>query len=702
LVEDFINAETINQYLVEYLSNAGADVWVCRERDLNTSEVIADNDSQGAAVAYQETGSWEFGAMTGYNRGSYRFASTSANETATATWNVTVPKDGRYAVYVWYLAGDNRAGDAKFKVHHAGGTSVVVVNQRKHGSTWRFVGSFYFRASGRASIELSNQSSEPGRVVIADAVRIGGGMGSISRGGATSGKPRWEEASRYFAEFMGAPPEVSDPLSTGEDQSDDVTARPRYAEWEKEPDEDAVFISLHTNAPNPGSGTESYIHNTAPSPGSALLQQTVHSEIISELRRRWDASWGDRGMKTANFGEVRLLSTMPGVLIELAFHDTPEPDALSLKEPRFRRLAARAIYRGIVRYFERRDGMGLPLLPEPPTHVAARNVGPGRVELSWRPPVSDADAQAPPMRFRVYKSLEGKGFDDGVETTSTSFIFDNLTQGNVYYFRVSAVSAGGESLPTETLAAGVVRQSESSAPLLIVNGFDRLDGSMLISRNEGGALGVVKRMVLERMNTFDYVIQHARAISFNGVAFDSCANEAVRDGDVSLANYRAVDWALGKESVADETLDEVEQQKVIGFLNAGGGLFVSGCDVAYDLDWKGSLADKSFYADFLKAAYADDDAGTYSLLAAEGLFNGFIQFGLDDGSVLYDADSPDQLLARAGTQSNVVYVGGNGGVAGVEFVGPFKVVNFGFPFEAISDETVRAAMMARILKFFGL
>lgn len=701
VVEDFINAEAINQYLVEYLSRAGADVWVCRERDMTAGEIIGDNDGPGSLDGFVETGSWETSALAGYNGTTYRFSSTSTSETATATWKLQVPKDGRYAVYVWYLAGDNRAGDAMFKIGHAGGTSVVRVNQRKHGSTWRYLGSFYFRADDQASVVLSNQSSESGRVVVADAVRIGGGMGSIARGGSTSGKPRWEEASRYFAEFMGAPPAVYDPLSTGEDNSDDVTARPRYAEWEKEPDEDAVFISLHTNAPFPGTGTESYVHNTAPSPGSALLQQAVHSELISEIRRRWDASWRDRGMKSANFGEVRLLSTMPGVLIELAFHDTPEPDARYLKEPKFRQLVARALYRGIVRYFERRDGVSLPLAPEPPTHLAVRNLLPGQIKLSWRSPLIESAAQGGSLRYKVYLSLDGKGFGDGIETGSTSMVFDTLTSGRVHYVRVTALAEGGESLPTETLAAGVSGGGALSSPLLVVNGFDRLDGSMLIARHESAALGTVKRMFLERMNTFDYVIQHAEAVAASGVGFDSCANEAVRDGEVMLSAYRAVAWILGKESVADESFDEVEQAKVAEYLSSGGSLFVSGSDVAYDLDERGTTGDKQFYATFLKAGYAGDNARTHTAQGVGGVFAGIGPFVFGDGSAVYEVTLPDQLRP-AGGMVNLHYVGGDGGIAGIEFSGPFKVVNLGFPFETITDQSVRGAIMARILRFFGL
>lgn len=56
-------------------------------------------------------------------------------------------------------------------------------------------------------VVLSNESSEHG-VVCADAVRFGGGMGNIARGGRISGLPRYLEGARYSAQWAGMPYEV--------------------------------------------------------------------------------------------------------------------------------------------------------------------------------------------------------------------------------------------------------------------------------------------------------------------------------------------------------------------------------------------------------------------------------------------------------------------------------------------------------------
>ncbi|MEJ2208271.1 MAG: GerMN domain-containing protein [Anaerolineae bacterium] len=377
LIEDFSNAEAVNYYLARYLWNAGADTWLVRERSMIEQEVIVDDDD--GAPAYVETGTWQTSLSPGYQEGTYRFASTLAGGTASATWTPDLPQAGWYAVWAWYRHGDNRTVDARYEVHHAGGVTPVSISQEVHGLTWRYLGEYYFESGTGGSVTLLNDSSDPGQAVIADAVRFGGGLGSVAEPGGTSGRPRWEEQATYWAHYQGAPIEPSDY---------DPSARPLYAEWEAargEPGEaaEAVYLSWHSNAGG-ATGTDSFVDASEPTPGSLELQDWVHDELIHDLRAGWDPEWVNRGQKAADFSEVHGLSTMPGLLLEVAFHDSEDPgDADDLKEPLFRQIAARAVYQGIVKYYAARAGTAVHLLPEPPERLAARSTGPGQVTLTW-------------------------------------------------------------------------------------------------------------------------------------------------------------------------------------------------------------------------------------------------------------------------------------------------------------------------------
>lgn len=77
----------------------------------------------------------------------------------------------------------NSADDALYTVYHKGGTTQFKVNQQMGGGTWIYLGTFGFNAgrNNECKVVLSNLSSKVGRIITADAVKIGGGMGNIAR-----------------------------------------------------------------------------------------------------------------------------------------------------------------------------------------------------------------------------------------------------------------------------------------------------------------------------------------------------------------------------------------------------------------------------------------------------------------------------------------------------------------------------------------
>jgi N-acetylmuramoyl-L-alanine amidase len=719
IIEDHNNAEAVNQYLIRYLQNAGATVIPVRERDMNPTAVIVDNDTPGGG--YAETGTWVTSTLyPGYLGGTYRYATTvTGTATATATWTFAVPADGEYAVYAWYRQGTNRAPDARYTVHYAGGATEVIVNQRIHGNTWRYLGTFGFRAGQVATVTLSNLSTVSGQAVIADALRVGGGVFSSLTGIYTTtapyapNKPWWEVAAYYYVQRMGLDP--SGWPSYG--YFNDVVARPMYARWEHAgTGEDALYISWHSNGTSYGGyqtttrGTDLFIHNgiTRPvTPGSAELRDALFAEISRSLRAAWDPTWPVR-KRAANLGELRELwdpdpaVRMPGVLIEVAYHDHPT-DTDALKEPKFNQLFARAVYRGIVRYFETRDEVDLPLLPEPPTHLAVRNLGDGQVQVSWRPPATNTPGleSDPPTGYRVYTSTDGVGWSATALVTTTVYTLTGVPAGELLFVRVTAVNDGGESFPTEVLGVRTPPSVRSEAAgggmsALLVNGFDRLNRTMLIPETDP-VEGFNLRMLLDRMNARNYVLQHGQAIS---LPFDSASNEAVRDGHVRLADYHLVDWILGEESAPDQTLDPTERSLLRAYLDRCGALLISGTEIGWHLDGLG--ADSDFYRNTLRAQYVADDAGTYMVTPTAGsIFAGLGSFRFDAPG-MYDPDYPDVISPYAGSVAALEYVGGTGGTAAVQYAdGCSRLVYLAFPLETI-DPPVRAAVMERILDFLIL
>ncbi len=696
IIEDHNNAEAVDQYLIPYLERAGATVIPVRERDWNAVRVIVDD----AAGGFSAPG-WTESANVGYGT-HYHFAPVSTGEaTMTAVWTLQVPTDGRYALYAWVPAGSNRAPDAHYRIHHAGGVETVTLDQRIQPTTWRYLGTFPFRA-GTAVIELSNLSAYAGTYVVADAVRLGGGLFDDLSGIATTAsapprRPWWESCTFYYSQWMGLNP--AEWAAQNWNDFNDVVARPMYARWRyRGIDAEAVYISWHTNGWN-GTvrGTESYIHDgsTYPrTPGSAELQAAVHAELVHDIRVGWDPSWVDRGRRSRNLGELRLLwdadpaNRLPGVLVEIAYHDNPD-DAAALKEPRFNQLAARAIYQGIVHYFEQRDGVDLVELPEPPTHLYAQNLGGGAVRIAWDPSPTDGVGLVgePATAYRLYLSEDGFGWGPPITVQGTSITMSGLPQGAVRYFYVTAINDGGESFPTEVLGFRVGEE-----PILVVNGFDKLNRYALIGE-EDPVEGFNLRMWVDRINRRDYVIAHGEGIP-SEVAWDSASNEAIRDGRLHLTDYRIVDWLLGEESTQDDgALDAGERAALRAYLDDGGALLLSGSEWAWWLEG----VDPDFLRQTLHVRYVADDAGTYTA-AGEAEFGdlGSIAFDAADG---YDVDAPDLIAPADGAGHAVMhYTGGQGGTAAVAYDdGGRCLLLYGFPLETVRPEW-RASLIDRSLR----
>lgn len=101
-----------------------------------------------------------------------------------------------------------------------------------------------------------------------------------------------------------------------------LSARADIANWAGA----GYFVSLHCNsAKDPSAkGIEVY-HYPKASPKA--------KELAADVQKRLVATTGlaDRGVKSANFAVLRLTS-MPAILVEMAFISNPEEEALLLKE----------------------------------------------------------------------------------------------------------------------------------------------------------------------------------------------------------------------------------------------------------------------------------------------------------------------------------------------------------------------------------
>ncbi|MBM4776805.1 MAG: hypothetical protein GQE15_03800, partial [Archangiaceae bacterium] len=588
------------------------------------------------------------------------------------------------------------------------GDSHFRINQQRHGGTWVSLGSFYFKAGGTAQVVAQNDSTSmqnPANVSL-DAVKFGGGLGLIDRGGGVSGRGRFEESSRYQAQWAGAPDTAYAPLgnTAANDRNNDISARPRFSAWVHEANEPAVYVAWHTNAANGAArGTQTYVYGTdsvgnctlateyAGFTGSRELADFLRGELVNDLRQDagWnEPTWRDYGTLCANFGELNTSNNneFPSVLMEVAFHDNAT-DANRLKEPQFRATAARAIMQGIIRYFASVDMVTPVFPPDAPVRVRARNVANGRVEIAWSAPPVDAQGvggQAA-TKYRVYSSDDGLGWDEGVETMMTTYEVA-LPATSAKYFRVAAVNAGGESMPSAVVGA------RAGQPLaLLVNGFDRFEATQaqLEAFPARYGLGTVTQLFPRRINDSSYVRVHGDALDSLAWGFDSATDDAIEGGQVVPATYGVVSWIGGRGKTGGLAPSSVAQTALRTAMQGGTRVIFSG----------ESGGNMTFLTDFGSATAG---SGTVSRsLSGTGPLAG-LSWTLDDGTngtydVIGNPDGgPLDVVSPMGSGQRLASFG-SGAAAASGVAGRSALL--GFPLESIVSRATRIEVYRRLLLF---
>ncbi|MBN1153302.1 N-acetylmuramoyl-L-alanine amidase [candidate division KSB1 bacterium] len=523
-VEDLLPMSFTIPYLIPMLENAGANVFIPRERDFQTHEVVIDNDGcPGDTVStYREHGldEWSTGDRPGFARGStpYRahvnpfaqgtFRHTEARKRATASieWVPDVPEAGTYAVYISHHASAYNVSDARYSVHHTGGVTEFKINQKIGGNTWIYLGHFEFSRGynpGTGKVVLTNESEEAGHVVSADAVRFGGGMGDIMRGGRTSGYPRFAEASRYYLQYAGMPDSLVYSLNGDTiDYNDDYQSRGEYVNYLKGkpygPNKDReveglgipidLSLSFHTDAGIDttdktigtlmiysifDADTQRVFPDSVSRLASRDLADIMQTQIVNDIRFKYDLNWTRRALMDGDYSEV-WRPNVPACLLELLSHQNFTDMRYALT-PQFRFDVARSIYKAMLRFIASQKQRDYVVQPLPVSHFSALLHEPtGDVTLSWRPVIDPLEPTSVPDGYMVYKRVNDQGFDNGVYTTETQLRIDHLVENEIYSFKITAVNAGGESFPSEILS--VCNASNAAGHALIVNGFDRLSG----------------------------------------------------------------------------------------------------------------------------------------------------------------------------------------------------------------------------------
>ena len=595
-VEDLFTQSFVLPYLVPMLESAGANVLLPRERDTQLNEIIIDNDEGVDDTRYAERNgskSWQDGGtgfahkrdvyLTGQNpftEGTTRITeSIASGSESRAEWRAAIPEEGKYAVYVSYKSyGEDSADDVIYTVHHRGGESRFAVNQTMGGGMWVYLGHFDFvQADERVLVSLSNKSSQAGKRVSADGVKIGGGYGNIARSvsphlqqedieydATTSEYPRFCEGSRYWLQWSGFGEDVYTPKENKDDYKDDFMSRAHWVNAlmggsERLPKQEGKSIPLdmalafHSDAgvrlnddiigtlgiyytkDNKGrfeGGADRYL--------SRDLTDMVMTQMVADIRSTVEPAWSRRGMWNRSYYEARV-PCVPTMLLESMSHQN-FADMRYGNDPRFKFLVSRAIYKGILRYLSSQYGVPYTVQPLPVENFSAvfADKTSADVLLSWQPVEDDLEVSATPDYYIVYTRVDDGSFDNGIRVDGTS-VKMKQEAGRTYSYRVTAVNKGGESFPSEILSSHRVKNERGR--VLVVNGFDRVSAPLSIQGDS----------IAGFYNHYDSGVAYVEDISFIGEQrnFDRLLSRSENDNNALGSCYSDYET----EVIAGNTFD---------------------------------------------------------------------------------------------------------------------------------------------------
>ncbi len=550
-VEDLYTQSYVVPFLAPMLENAGANVLLPRERDTQTHEIIIDAEfNTGNSSFLVDNQRWQKGDSLGFSyiqktykenenpfqTGRYYEATTTSdiNNQTTAKWIPDIPERGKYAVYISYKTLPNSSKDALYSIYHLGGKTDFKVNQKMGGSTWIYLGHFLFPKgkSDNIKIELSNLSNRGGRLVTADAVKIGGGMGNIARKPAdkiikkrirlkrrkgrrsrrrryktikkvikydnytTSQMPRFTEGARYWLQWAGVPDSVYSRTEGENDYSDDFQSRGFWVNYlaggsSVLPKRKGlnipidIALAFHSDAgvnkQDSVIGTlaiftvkntekKTFYESGASRWNAREYTDVIQTQIVNDIKKLYKPDWIRRGLWNRNYSESRV-PEVPTMLLEILAHQNFADMKFGL-DPRFRFTVSRAIYKGMLKYLATVNNYKYTVQPLPVHSFSALlNKEKNQVELKWKPTTDKLEPTAQPTSYIVYTRIEDGGFDNGVLIKSNNYTTE-INPNTTYSFKVVAVNKGGKSFPSEILS--VCHIPNDKPTVLIVNGFTKI------------------------------------------------------------------------------------------------------------------------------------------------------------------------------------------------------------------------------------
>ena len=464
-----------------------------------------------------------------------------------------------------------------------------------------------------------------------------------------SGMPQWTEAARYWLQSQGADSTLWN-LYDGNEYKDDMKCRAMWINSLDQPVD--LCIALHTDGLDSGDDSTIVgtlvIYTAHDDDGHRALRDGrdrektnrnladwIQTQLTEDLRTV-APEWTRRQLKEANYCESRV-PVVPSIILELLSHKNMADMKYGL-DPHFRFLAARAVYKGILRYINGANAIVQPL-PVQDLGIRIVNRESGIGTLQWTPCLDSLEQSAEPFYYLVYIRADEGEWDVQQVENKTELQLD-LKPGVKYDYYVVAGNDGGLSLPSPTISAylsnPVAQRPESyseTSSVLIVDAFNDVYGPEWFAdstyagivpgsyacedyfscayigeqwdftranpwiNDDNCGWGACYRDHAGHFtigNTHDWSALHGRVLKQMNISYVSCTAGYLTNHQVSFTNYKLVDFISGRNRVP-LTADQCSW--IADYLQSGGKMLLSTDHFdAIDPTWAKRYLHAGYYA----------------------------------------------------------------------------------------------------------
>lgn len=465
-----------------------------------------------------------------------------------------------------------------------------------------------------------------------------------------SGMPQWTEGARYWLQSQGADSTLWN-LYEDNEYNDDMKCRGMWVNAQQTPVD--LCVALHTDGLDSGNDTTIVgtlvIYTAKDDDGHTVLRDGRDREkvnrnladwlqtTITDDLRRVAPEWTRRQLKEANYCESRV-PVVPSLILELLSHKNMADMKYGL-DPQFRFTAARAVYKGILRYLNGPAAIVQPIpVQDLGIQITDTESGIIHAELRWTPSLDSIEPSAAPSYYMVYIQ-ENDGEWDVQQVEKDTRLPLMLTPGVQYNYYVVAGNDGGLGFPSPTISAYVNEApTTDSTPFtaLIVDGFTEVYGPDWFA--DSTYAGIVpesyacedrfscayigQQMDYRRSNqwinddncgwgmcyrdhagqltvgnTHDYAVQHGRALRQMQISYVSCTAgmlPQMRGQEMPEWDYVFIDYICGRNK--QPLSDEVRNLLELHLTQAGKLLLSTDHFSAIDPQWAKRFLHASYYA----------------------------------------------------------------------------------------------------------